>query len=181
MHLWWIRNSRAASLRCSFVAMTMVRKRRSDRSWISLVGIQRTWEKLRERVQSNRSACCGASPASYVTTGRMLSRCSRKVESSVDALTCDEPPPTADFHLSFLVSPGGRLRFARRAGAGAPPAPVKRQLRRRDAAPGRRIHARPRWRDSSICPGSRLSLLPIYHHRSHLHIRGNDGSLLEEP
>src|SRR5262245_36981948 len=48
------------------------------------------------------SACCGASPASYVTTGRMLLSCSRKAESSVDALTCDEPPPTADFHLSFL-------------------------------------------------------------------------------
>jgi len=31
----WIRNSRAVSLRCSFAAMTMVRKRRSQRSWIS--------------------------------------------------------------------------------------------------------------------------------------------------
>src|SRR5262245_29820376 len=178
MHLWWIRNSRVVSLRCLFAAMTMVRKRRSQRSWISLDGKQRTWEKLRERVQSNRSACCGASPASYVTTGRMLLSCSRNVESSVDALTCDEPPPTADFHLSFLVSAGGRLSFARRAGAGAPPANVKRQLRRRDATPGRRVHARSRWGDSSVCPGPRLSLLPIYHHRSHLHIRGNDGSLL---
>src|SRR5262245_62934923 len=137
MHLWWIRNSRVVSLRCSFAAMTMVGKRRSQRSWISLDGKQRTWEKLRERVQSNRSACCGASPASYVTTGRMLLSCSRKFESSVDALTCDEPPATADFHLSLLLSPGGRLRFARRAGADAPPAPVKRQLRRRDAARGR--------------------------------------------
>src|SRR5215813_5409491 len=153
MHLWWIRNSRVVSLRCLFAAMTMVRKKRSQRSWISLDGKQRTWEKLRERVQSNHSACCGASPASYVPTGRMLSNYSRKVESSVDALTCDEPPATADFHLSLLVSPGGRLRFARRAGADAPPAAVKRQLRRRDAAPGRRVHARSRWGDSSVCPG----------------------------
>src|SRR5262249_44937279 len=140
MHLWWIRNSRVVNLRCSFAAMTMVRKRRSERSWISLVGKQRTWEKSREHVQSNRSACCGASPASYVTTGRMLSSCSRKAESGVDTLTCDEPLATDDFRLSLLVSPGGRLRFARRAGADAAPAPVKRQLRRRDAAPGRRVH-----------------------------------------
>src|SRR5262245_42302611 len=116
MHLWWILNSRVVSLRCSFAAMTMVRKRPSERSWISLDGKQRTWEELRERVQSNRSACCGASPASYVTTGRMLSSCSKKAEFTVDARTRDEPPATADFHLSLLVSPGGRLRFARRAG-----------------------------------------------------------------
>src|SRR5262245_54106457 len=102
MHLWWIRNSRVVNLRCSFAAMTMVRKRRSDRSWISLDGKQRTWEELRERVQSNRCACCGASPASYITTGPMLSSCSRKVESSVDALTCDEPPATADFPASMF-------------------------------------------------------------------------------
>src|SRR5215831_9274064 len=179
MHLWWIRNSRVVSLRCSFAAMTMVRKRRSERSCISLVGNQRTWEKSRERVQSNRSACCGASPASYVTTGRMLSSCSSKAESGVDTtLTCDEPPATADFRLSLLVSAGGRLGFARRADADAAPAPVKQQLRRRDAPLGRRFHARARWRDSSVCPGPRLSLLPIYHHRSHLHIRGNDRSLL---
>src|SRR5262249_20319471 len=178
MHPWWIRNSRVVSLRCSFAAMTMVRKRQSERSWISLDGKRKIWEKLRERVQSNPSACCGASPASYVTTGRMLSSCSRNAESSVDALTCDEPPPTADFHLSLLVSPGGRLGFARRAGTDAPPAPVKRQLRRPDAASGRCVHARSRWGDCSVCPGPRLSLLPIYHHRSHLHIRGNDGSLL---
>src|SRR5262249_56932733 len=101
MHPWWIRNSRVVSLRCSFAAMTMVRKQPLERSWISLDGKRKIWEKLRERVQSNLSACCGASPASYVTTGRMLLSCSRKAESSVDALTCDEPPPTADFHLSF--------------------------------------------------------------------------------
>src|SRR5262249_37652307 len=53
--------------------------------------------------------------------------------------------------------------------------------RRRDASPGRRVHARTRWRGSSVCSGPRLSLLPICHHRTHLHSLGADCSLLQGP
>src|SRR5262245_5717516 len=42
---------------------------------------------------------------------------------------------TADVHLSHLLPPRRWLRFARRAGADPALAPIKRQLRRRDAAP----------------------------------------------